>query len=436
MEFPAPVIVIPGITGTSLRDAYLLPPEPVWTSLTKHYGRSALHPDDLRFDAIEPARIVLDHLFHIVYDEFLEELRHNLRQREDRPVPVFPFSYDWRQPLEVVEAQLHDFVGEVIERTKLLKHYTSTSFTQKPQVSLIGHSMGGLIIAGYLERYGANAAVAKVATLATPFRGLFEAIIKLATGTANLGPAVPSSREREAARLTPSLYYLLPSIPNGLDAAPGLLNSLFEIGVWPRNVLATIEEYIRLRGLQPRQRGAQARRLLLDLLTAAKTHRSRIEALDLGQCGLDRSDWLCVVGVDCETRIRLKIGRQGQSPAFQLRSDDRKNTWDNADENCRRYTGDGTVPYEGAVPGFLEERNLVCVTPSDFGYWEVFDRVAGTFAGFHGMLPNMNMLHRLIVRHFTDRRDRHGNTWGRRPPGVSGDDWAPPIRGLRDKSAA
>ena len=435
MNHPPPVIVIPGITGTTLCDAYTLPPEAIWTTWTKNHGRSALHPDDPRYEAAEPARVVPDHLFEVVYSELIEELRHNLRLREDRPVPVFPFTYDWRRPLEETEVQLHDFICEVIDRTKLLKHYNSSTFIQDPKVSLVGHSMGGLIIAGYLDRYGTNAAVAKVVTLATPFRGSFEAIIKLATGTATLGPTAPSSREREAARLTPSLYYLLPRFDGGLEVDFNSPSSIFDLGLWPRNVLATIEESIRLRGLHPSQRADQARTLFQKLLTAAKTHRDRIEAFSLGQSGLEQADWLCIVGVDCETRVRMRIRRRAKSPAFLLDSDGRENCWSDADEARRRLTGDGTVPFDGAVPAFLRKRNLVCVTPSDFGYWEALDRTAAAFAGFHGILPNLNMLHRLIVRHLAGRPDSYGNTWGRRPPGVSRRDWTPPVHRLRDKSS-
>jgi hypothetical protein len=45
----------------------------------------------------------------------------------------------------------------------------------------------------------------------------------------------------------------------------------------------------------------------------------------------------------------------------------------------------------------------------------------------------MDMLHRLIVRHFTGRPDRHGNTWGRPAPGVLADQWSPPLTDLRNK---
>jgi hypothetical protein len=45
----------------------------------------------------------------------------------------------------------------------------------------------------------------------------------------------------------------------------------------------------------------------------------------------------------------------------------------------------------------------------------------------------MDMLHRLIVAHFSGRPDRHGNIWGRMAPGVTEKTWQPPIRGLKAK---
>jgi hypothetical protein len=97
MPLPNPVVVVPGITANYLRDEYVLPPEIVWSVMTKEYERASLHPDNLRYEAIEPARVRPDQLFEVAYKELIEELKHNLREREDRPVPVYPFAYDWRQ---------------------------------------------------------------------------------------------------------------------------------------------------------------------------------------------------------------------------------------------------------------------------------------------------------------------------------------------------
>ena len=433
MALAHPTIVVPGITASYLRDDYPLPPEIIWGVIKKDYERAALHPDDLRYEVQEPARVQPGQVYEVAYEELIEELRYNLRSQEDQPVPVYPFGYDWRQPLDIIEAQLAGFVDEVIDRTKLLRHYHAANYESNPRVNLVGHSMGGLVIAGYLQRFGGGEKkVEKVATLATPFQGSFEAVIKVATGTANLGTDPPSSREREAARLTPALYHLLPSFRAGLSFADGLPKSLFDPGAWQPSVVETIAEFIRLKGLKPANRKQDAQKIFKKMLADARAHRKRVDGLKLDSAGLTASDWLCVVGVDSETRVSLNVEKRGRVPSFAFRAIDRQNGWDKASVAAKRQTGDGTVPYEGAVPKFLARENLVCVTPGDFGYWEVADKAAAKLAGFHGILPNMNMLHRLIVRHFTGRSDRHGNTWGRAAPGVT--DWQPPIPGLFEKS--
>ncbi len=46
---------------------------------------------------------------------------------------------------------------------------------------------------------------------------------------------------------------------------------------------------------------------------------------------------------------------------------------------------------------------------------------------------NMDMLHRLVVRHFTARPDIGGNTWGYPARGVTVEKWAPAVRSFRAK---
>jgi pimeloyl-ACP methyl ester carboxylesterase len=171
MALPDPVIVVPGITANYLQDQYPLPPEDIWTVLSLDYERAALHPDNLSYEAGEPALVRTGQLYEIAYKELINELRHNLSPSADLPVPVYPFAYDWRQPLEAIEAQLDAFVQEVAARTLLLTHYVRDGYRSRGTVSLVGHSMGGLVIVGYLERAGQRSRVRKVATLATPYRG-------------------------------------------------------------------------------------------------------------------------------------------------------------------------------------------------------------------------------------------------------------------------
>lgn len=420
-----PTIVVPGITATYLLDEYRLPPETIWSVMTKEYERASLHPDNLRYEAVEPARVITGQVFEVAYRELIDELRHNLRPREDASVPVFAFGYDWRQPLARSAAQLAAFIEEVAERTALMRHYANEDYGNSPKVNLIGHSMGGLVIAGYLARHGKEKRVHKVATLATPFQGSFEAIIKMITGTADLGTSPPSSREREAARLTPALYSLLPSF-----AAAD--NDYFDSKNWQSSVLKTIEEYIRLHGVSPRDKKAQAREVFEGLLSAARAERNLTDKLNLASAGMTADDWLCVVGVGTETRVALKAERSGGSVEFRLSSKDRRDRWADAeDPTAQKETGDGTVPFEGAVPRFLSEKNIVCVTPEDFGYWEIQDRATRRVAGFHGILPNMDLLHRMIASFLSGKPPRHDNVWGRSAPGVETPEWPGSLRGMR-----
>lgn len=437
MALPNPVIFVPGITGNYLRDEYTLPPEIVWSVPTKKYERAALHPDDPRYEAREPAWVVSDQLYEIVYEEVIEELRSELTDRPDSPVPVYPFSYDWRMPLDQIEMQLADFVEEVIDRTRLMRHYHST-FKQSPKVNLIGHSMGGLIIAGYLDSHGRGGTVGKVVTLASPFQGSLEPVVKVTTGTANLGAWPPSARERKAARMTPSLYHLLPSFSGAVQAPPDFPQSLFEVGLWQSSILGTIADYVRDHGVSAgtkSSRAQQAREILSGFLSAAKAHRDRVSKLDLSGAGLGSEDWLCIIGVDAVTRVRLKVARRNRKPEFMFQRDDRKNQWDDKDASPeeRKLTGDETVPFEGAVPAFLPYNSLICVTPDDYGLWEFGDRIKNWMGGFHGTLPNMNLVRRLIVRHLASRSNRHGETWAWPPPGIGYGDWDPPLNKLRKR---
>ena len=430
MPLPNPVIVIPGITATHLMDHYPVSPETVWGVMphNKRYERVSLHPDNTRYEAGQPARVLPDQLFEVVYKQLIEELRDNLSPDDDHPVPVYPFGYDWRQPLEVTGLELMDFIFEVIARTRLTRHYHHDGYGDRLRVNIVGHSMGGLIVAGALQCMRGKLPVDKVVTLATPYRGSFEAIIKIITGTANLGTSPPSSRERRSARMTPSLYYLLPSGISGLVLNREPLNNLYDPHVWQPSVLKTIESYVKSRGLPTDDPESRAFQIFKGFLQRSQEYHSIMNGFDLKDVGLDPKDWLCVIGTNSITRVGMSIENTEQGIDFHLSSSDRVDEWDVNPDSL--LTGDGTVPLESAVPLFLDRSNVVCVTPGDFGYWELQDRAIMARAGFHGILPTMNMLHRLIVRHFTGSADRRGNTWGYRAPGV--EEWKPPME-LREK---
>lgn len=428
----APVVILTGITGNYLRDTYPIPPDLVWSVLTHDYERIQLHPDNPRYEAQQPARVLADQPLELVYKELIEELRHNLSAKADEPTPVHVFPYDWRQPLEPIEDLLHAFIDEVIERTRLLRHYYRSGYGDDPTVNLVGHSMGGLIIAGYLARHGKTHRVNKVATIATPYRGSIEAIAKLTSGLSTLTSGKAKSREREASRLTPALYYLLPSFEGCLidTAKMPLAGSLFDPAIWQGSVIDTLAEYIRNYGVERQDRPGQAAALLARLLADASTHNERIRTMKLGDPGFDEDRWLCIAGVDRETRVCVKVETVKSSNQFTLDDDCSGNTWGLNDPALRWRTGDGTVPLPSAVPPFLRKESVVCVRPRDYAWSEFGDTVlAGeSLAGFHGNLPNLDLVHRLIARHFLGLKDLRSNTWGLPVPGVdAASQWTPPF---------
>ncbi len=423
MPLPPPVIFVPGIMGSSLRDEYPVSPDSVWNvarAVVKSYERITLHPDNPRYEMIEPARVVKDQVFTLFYEEIIEELRHNLATSPDEPVPVFPFAYDWRQPLADTQSQLADFIEEVVERTRLLRHYHQDGYTaEEGKVSLVGHSMGGLVIGGYIKAKGMDR-VEKVATLASPFRGSLEAIAKTAIGVGGFSLGSGGSREREAARITPALYHLLPSFEDAVIAAPGLERDIFLPAAWQPGVLDTLALFIQRHGLDDSDPKEQATRLLARLLDQAWKHRTSLERLRLA----DSRRWLCIAGVGAPTRLGVDIQADaGGKPFFNL--GEPADAW-KADEPSAA-TGDNTVPFPGARCAFIPEEQVVCVSPSDFGLFEFKDRLISNL-GFHGAIPNMNLAQRLVTAHLLGRPAAKG---GSPSPLIQAQAWDPPVAGLK-----
>lgn len=228
----APTILIPGITGAGLEDQYPLNADTVWSPfgsklpVVKNWlgemDRLKMHPDSPGrnqqagsdsasrrwFEALQPNRIVPSTLTSLVYGDALQTLRYELSARPEESVPVYPFGYDWRQPLPWIAEQLADFIDEVLDRSRLMKLYHSSR--QSLRVNLVAHSMGGLVVAAYLLANGCEK-INRIVTVATPFQGSVDGLARMIVGSGGKG----GPEDREAARVTPGLYYLLPRFDMG-----------------------------------------------------------------------------------------------------------------------------------------------------------------------------------------------------------------------------
>jgi pimeloyl-ACP methyl ester carboxylesterase len=407
----APVIVLPGITATTLHDLYPVEPEEVWTALlNKDYTRIALHPDDVRYEAREPARVSPFNPFGLVYGDLVESLRHELTAKADRPTPVFGFGYDWRQDATRTADRLDEFIDEVLARTALLPHYRQ----QPPRaVDLVGHSLGGLVTARYLwsrQQAGTESKVRRVVTMAAPFRGAIDAMQKLSMGMGSLTGPDPKAREREAARTIPAVYQLLPSYPGAVSFDPGVTKNIFDIKAWQPSILATLREYIRLQKAR-----ITVEALLAQYLAVARSFIDSVNAIDPAKVLPEKdAGWLAIVGVNVTTQVQAQIVLERGRPRFAFPPP--VNRYSEPPPG-NEQTGDHTVPFRGACPDFLDRERLVCVTMDDLSFWEVRDRLLAEFAGLHSFLPKINHVQRLTARFLRD--DLGWRLEARPAPGVA-----------------
>ena len=416
-----------------MHDDYPRRPRDLWNPpLRREYGRIALHPDDPRYESIEPAMVRVGRCFGVIYDELIGSLRYELTKRADRPTPVFPFVYDWRQPIRASATALGEFLGEVLARTRLLRHYKSNR--EHLRVDLVAHSMGALVLCEYLSHNGAGARIGKVATIGAPFLGTVEALAMILTGSGNLAGPTPAENEREAARIMPAAYHMLPSYQGAVRGPASAITDLFKVDAWQKGVLESLTEYVRLHSVDAGTVAAnktKAKMILGELLRDAWEHRERVTNLRLESTGTTPDDWLVIVGIGGRTRLATEVTLVKGEPRYSVGDELFRDYW--RDNPQSRETGDETVPLLGALPPFLDEGHVVAVTPRDFGFWELRDRFAAHVVSFHALLPTMNLVQRLVLRHL--RSDYHGAVWGRSIPGVKPRQWHPPFS-IRPKDPA
>jgi pimeloyl-ACP methyl ester carboxylesterase len=403
----APVIVVPGIKASGLEDYYPPEREILWSAVTtQQYERVAMHPDDLRFETMEPAQVRTSSPFALVYKDLIEALRYELTPDSRKPVPVFGLGYDWRQDCFRSAEHLEAMIDEALARTRLMPHYKGNA---PDRVDIVAHSMGGLVVGLLLAQKGRAARIRRVVTIASPFRGAVDSIALLAMGAGNLSGEQAREREREAARTMPSVYQLLPSYPEAVESEIPELRDLYDVESWQRSIIQTLELYRKRVNAD-----TSGEDLLRAHLKQAKKVRDALRKLDLSQAleGGARS-WLAIAGACEPTTVRVGIKRDGRFPRFDFPPPEQK--WPEVD------TGDGTVPLHGAAPPFLPCEQVVCVTRDDFSFWELKDRIILRFGGFHAALPAMNLVQRLCTRFL--RNDYRGPVWGRPYPGVEKTDW-------------
>lgn len=222
-----PVVLVPGITGSKLRDARsgkTVYPGSLWRILTSRYQKLRLDIDARQgveiptaLEAYEVADTVAGQEFYVKIIRTLEQYGGFQRTVAGTAIGdayrrrLYVMPYDWRQD-NVVAARKLDALIEQIR-----KDYARPDL----KVDIIAHSMGGLI-SRYFERYGTADVLDDPAPVATMAGGRkINRLILL--GTPNLGSANAVHALVEGAKVfrtipievvatMPGLYQLLPEM--------------------------------------------------------------------------------------------------------------------------------------------------------------------------------------------------------------------------------
>lgn len=209
-------VLIPGIMGSVLelvrRDAggQVLSREVIWpgsvASLLLPYGKM----QELLSDEVEATDLIRSVSFSVQYQQLIDDLaRCGFRERPaagEKPT-LYTCPYDWRKDNALSAAVLAARVDAAVA-----EHGADT------EVTLIGHSMGGLVARYYLEsgdfadgqKHAGFKAVRTLITLGTPHRGAPLALSAAMGREKRLFLSAAQVRQLSRDPRYPSLYQLLP----------------------------------------------------------------------------------------------------------------------------------------------------------------------------------------------------------------------------------
>ncbi|GAP06633.1 lecithin:cholesterol acyltransferase [Anaerolinea thermolimosa] len=213
-----PIAVLPGIMGSllfSIRGVTTM----LWINPLLFINGQASY---LRIDDEERTSPMVEcvafSLEKLTYLKLVLELR--------REFTVYEFPYDWRLPIE----NNADILHSSIER------WISAHPGQK--ITLVAHSMGGLVSRSYLGRHPETAEnrISRLITLGTPHLGATSAIDNLYHGNQMIAVVDRINQQNEMNQVVlsmPSVYQLLPAPPSLLPGNVEPANwNLYDASTW------------------------------------------------------------------------------------------------------------------------------------------------------------------------------------------------------------
>lgn len=221
------VVVVPGIMGSELVDqggrVLWGQRASVVAQALMHGELDALHvtvADLTRAGRIQAPRLVRRPAWLPLWGglEPYKALVDHLRREYDRR-SVVEFPYDWRLPVDVSGQLLADFCVRQLEDWTRVVTREKLGDPRSVRVTLVAHSMGGLVARYASEVFGARALLRRIVTLATPHLGSAKALQMVAgdrytVAVPLLGDVGLPRRLQQAiqslAVTCPSVYDLLP----------------------------------------------------------------------------------------------------------------------------------------------------------------------------------------------------------------------------------
>lgn len=317
------LIYLPGIMGSELVDDR---GNVVWGLKPSLIFRQALFGDVLErlelrpgdgIRASRPVRFPVN-LPLLTAMEPYSALEARLKTAALRPEAVRSFAYDWRKSIAVAAAELAPFARAHL--TEWRRRWRALPDDERkgpePRLTLVGHSMGGLVASHFAAFGDDDEAVRRIVTLGTPFGGSLNAVNVLATGDA-LPMRLFARALRDTARTLPGLHELLARwecVADGRTLRKLTAADLVGIG---------------------------ASRELFD---AASETMDGLQAALRGEAGARRPSVRCLVGTTQPTRQTVAF-RDGVPTFFE--------SIDDVD-----HRGDGTVFRFAAVPDDVEPSYL------------------------------------------------------------------------------
>jgi hypothetical protein len=366
-----PCIVIPGIQGSALQNAYPLSPATTWSTLTI-IGTKFTAPD---FDSLalddtataDRSELVVtrpSQLLEIAYGPLVSALQGRLA------VPAYLFPYDWRYSI-VQSAQA---LVQYLNRLKLKAMPTVQGWDGLFDFAV--HSMGGLVLRAFLDAWSkasdAPIPVGQICFIATPHLGSVEAAVALISGET---PMFGGYKElRKLSRTFPSVYELLPRFLPAPFVRAGVPLDIFNVANWQKN---TVDPDARNSGFDVEQVHLTAANRVLTTLPLPGDPPFKIAP----------TDQLVIFGNKPDSvMVSVEVG-----PA--------PDCWYDFD-NAAKGPGDDVVPVQSAR---LAGISSVEIQPDDVSYFHPVERGMAS-SDLHAFLPALDETATIVSRFFQGSR--------------------------------